>query len=665
MTRPSRMRIANELGQPRTLPDDAPGASASGVCSLPSTFEVLAPCTPNAGGLPPEVLVLGAGPNPATALRAVRAALAVAGMAACGAAGLGPGTTTGAATGTTTGTAPCATSDVSPEAWSDATPNATPNVPNPAPVGLVECPKFAHHMDAAWRSAIPAEWGFPAPADLSPARLARALLVIYREGERLFPSFWGPILGMARAVRLRPGPARAGEGPDAPCRAMTPAPRGPHGQCSASVLLPGTEHSLLLPELEAALLAEGLQPRRVSPDAMHAELPRLLADERPAMLLSVNLQGLDAWGERYHLLRACGVPVVIWCVDNPFHLLSALRGPWWREAHLCVTDASFIPLLQAHGARQVQHLPLATWPELFGPEWFGPELLGSGTGRPEMSGHKPSAQGPVGHESVEPKAPARQEAPHEPGQPPECAAHLEPVVFVGRSAFPGREGFFASQRLPDTLRDEARTLLDSPGQRPDFHWWAHRLGLDALWPGNAVRAAGLGAEECAQARRVRTLCAASAHGLTVFGDNGWRNLLPHGTDLRPPVDYYTTLPALYRAARWSLNVTSLLLPAGLTQRHFDVWAAGGFCITDDTPGLSIFPEELYRCTVFSPALRKGDAPRQSTSGNVQAPALDDLLAGLERDTSLRADLAAAWRSHIRAHHTYRHRVRAILDALRT
>ncbi|WP_353116063.1 glycosyltransferase [Nitratidesulfovibrio sp.] len=601
MTRPARLRIPNELGQLRTLPDDALPDDVAPDGKLPATFDVLPPCGQGTEA-PAEVVVLGLGPNPATARRAVEGALA--GLRA----------------------------------------RNTPSCGQGAPtVQVIESPAFIHYMEeathGAWRAAIPAGWTLAGPEAFSPERLSRALVVVYREAERLFPTFWGPLLGTARAVRMAPAQALSPEG--------VTGHAGPRSTRSRTVLLPGTEGSLLLPELESALAAEGLAPRRVDPDTLHADLPRLLADQRPALLLSVNLQGLDAWGERFHLLRACGVDVAVWCVDNPFHLLSSLRGPWWRGALLCVTDASFIPLLRAHGAQRVLHLPLAT-----GPEFFGPELAGD-------DGAAGAAQ------------------PSPVGMPP-----LNPVVFVGRSAFPGKGGFFAGQRIAPDLLNEALALLDAPDHRPgapghrsdapghrsdihcrpDFHWWTARLGIADLWPGNAVRAAGLGAEECALARRVRCLNAAAPQGLTVYGDDGWQPLLAPGTDLRPPVDYYVTLPAVYRAARWSLNITSLLLPAGLTQRHFDVWAAGGFCITDDTPGLDIFPEELRREIAFSPA-RSGGNDSAPPAGTGDAPGLGTLLHRLERDPALRADLVAAWRAHILSRHTYRHRVCTLLDTL--
>ncbi|MBZ2171375.1 glycosyltransferase [Nitratidesulfovibrio sp. SRB-5] len=642
MARPARLRIPNELGQLRTLPDVAgpdmaepdvaapdeiaPGniattrAGAGGTLPgdiLPATFDMLPPRGQGADA-PAEVVVLGLGPSPATAQRAVDVALA----------GL-------------------RNKHASRRGANASTPGASAPDGQGAPtVHVIECPAFIHHMEeathGAWRAAIPAGWTLAAPEDFPPQRLSRAVVVVYREAERLFPSFWGPLLGTARAVRMAPG------------LALPPKGMGDHAGVrsarSRTVLLPGAEGSLLLPELESALAAEGLTPRRADPDTLHADLPRLLADQRPDLFLSVNLKGLDAWGERFHLLRACGVDVAVWCVDNPFHLLSALRGPWWRGALLCVTDASFIPLLRAHGAQRVLHLPLATGPEFFGPESAGPEPAGDAG---DTVTTRPS---------------------------PAVMAALNPVVFVGRSAFPGKGGFFAGQHIAPALLDEALALLHAPGPRPDFHcqpdfhcrpdfhWWTARLGIAELWPGNAVRAAGLGAEECALARRVRCLAAAAPHGLTVFGDDGWQALLAPGTDLRPPVDYYATLPAVYRAARWSLNVTSLLLPAGLTQRHFDVWAAGGFCITDDTPGLDIFPEELRREVAFSPA-RSGGNDTASPAARVappsgEAPGLDALLHRLGREPALRADLVTAWRAHILSRHTYRHRVRTLCEALR-
>jgi len=155
------------------------------------------------------------------------------------------------------------------------------------------------------------------------------------------------------------------------------------------------------------------------------------------------------------------------------------------------------------------------------------------------------------------------------------------------------------------------------------------LGLSSLWPGTAVRQAGLGAETCSQWHRTLWLRAACELGLTVFGDEGWYALLASGgtrPDIRPPLDYYGSLSGVYASARYSLNLTSLLLPSGLTQRHFDVWTAGGFLLTDSTPGLDIFPDELT-------------APIRLASFRD----LPGVVDRLERDPALYRHLQIAWR----------------------
>lgn len=444
----------------------------------------------------------------------------------------------------------------------------------------LECPDFTAAMDKAgpgWRAAIPAAWREISPQEAPQAARGRQVWA-WRQGARLFSAFWGPVWGAARAETLR------GASPPT-------ATRG--------VLLPGDESCLLHRELAEAFTAAGF--------AVHAEtdfdsLSHLLRQEKPALCFSVNLRGLDQGGEAFELLRACGVPTVLWFVDNPWHILSALRLPWWKGAELCVSDASFIECLLRAGARRVLHLPLA----------FCPDMIRSAS--------------------------------------PKTLWTDGSLAFVGRAAFPARNRFFAAARTAQADMAAAQALLEAEG-RPDFHWWARRLGVP-LWPGHGVRGVGLGAERCATAQRARWLRAAleqDPRGLRVFGDKeNWRTLLPEAPPhiWRDAVDYYGALPDIYAAAPYTLNVTSLLLPAGLTQRHFDVWAAGGFLLSDATPGLDIFPAELVReIRLERPA------------------ALSATMVRLERDPSLRRHVSHAWRTHVLAEHGYAQRVAAVAERL--
>ncbi|MEW5775073.1 MAG: glycosyltransferase [Thermodesulfobacteriota bacterium] len=445
-------------------------------------------------------------------------------------------------------------------------------------VYCMEHPDFKSQMPPSWAEAVPRTWSWLAPGDLPDTLPALCEVFLYRPGMRLFPSFWGPLFARCRAHFLRPAP---------------PAPR--------SALLPGDERGLLVRELAAALAGAGWAVRTLPPDQTAARLPDLLRRTPPELFLSINFAGLDPCGETFHLLRAAGTTVAAWLVDNPFHVLSGLRAPYWKDMPLAATDASFLPALHGHGAGKLLHLPLAAWPGHFGPAAARPA---------------PAAEGLD-----------------------------DRLVFVGRSAFPDRDKFFAGCAPPPELEEQARAMLRA-GQRPGFHWWARELGIPSFWPGNEVRRAGCGADRAGLAWRAACLEAAAGMPFTAFGDEGWRGLLPPGADLRGPLDYYGPLAAVYARAGAVLNVNGLLLPAGLTQRHFDVWAAGGFLLTDAFPGLDIFPGELVREISFRTPAELPALARRALS-----------------NAAWRQDVAAAWRGLVEREHTYARRTAALLGWL--
>lgn len=437
----------------------------------------------------------------------------------------------------------------------------------------VECPAFERQVPPEWRRAVPPGFTRIRPEEVTPALVRGCTVRRYLRNIRLFPGFWGPLWAICGLPRL----------PETP-------PPGP-----PVLWLPGDESELLLRELELAFRAEGYEVIRPRQDreAGSQDLPWRLTKERPRLFFSVNFKGLDSFGGLFHLLRRAGARVAVWCVDNPFHLLTGIKSRYWTELDLFVTDDWFIEPLKRLGAQSVHHLPLATSPALF------------------KDGGAPAARG------------------------------LEDrLVFVGRSEFPQKREFFAGLSRDETLWPEAREMLPR-GERPDFGWWLDRLGIEPPWPGNAVRRAGFMAEETG--RLWRSLCLrAAGPDIVVYGDENWRGLLESGVDVRPPVDYYGALPSVYARAAACLNMTSPLLPRGLTQRHFDVWAVGGFLLTDATPGLDIFPPELVREITF------------------REPAEIPALFERHRSPNARAALALAWRELILAEHTYAQRVRKVL-----
>lgn len=456
-------------------------------------------------------------------------------------------------------------------------------------VRFVEAPALAAQLGEDWRERIPPAYEAMHIDELA-ATAQDVRVVLYRPGPRLFPDFWGPLLARLHLALLPQAPA-----PD-----------------QRLVWLPGDETDLLRLELREAFEALGYRVRLL-PD--EAALRGLLAGgECPALYFSVNFKGLDPLGEAAHLLEAAGAKLAVWCVDNPLHLLSGLRARFWAQLPLFVTDDWFIEPLRSLGAANVRHLPLAA---------RAVNLTGEPR-RPDPTIMDPTVMAPA------------------------FADLADRLVFVGRSAFPGKADFFAGCATPAAAWTEAERLLTTGG-RPDFGWWLARLGIDRLWPGTDARRAGFCAEETGKAWR--TACLSAAHkglagAFTVFGDAGWRELLPVGTDLRGPVDYYAALPKIAASAAACLNCTSPLLPHGLTQRHFDTWAWGGLLLTDATPGLSLFPAELTRAITFRTP--QDIAPR---------------LRALQASASEAEGLKQAWREELAARHSYAHRVQNVLESL--
>ena len=466
-----------------------------------------------------------------------------------------------------------------------AAPAAMPEteIREAASVSYVEREAWLDKAPDAWKQSIPQTWK-RLPSKV--AALAEAefdAVLAYLPGLRHFPSFWGPLFAAAQLAILRRGPGIAAES------------GGPEN----AVVLPASDHDLLARELSQAFAAHGPDVLRPSPEDTAERLPDLLSRRRPRLFFSVNFKGLDPYGRVFHLLKAAGVPVVVWCVDNPLHLLSGLKAPFWRETHLFVTDDWFLPTLRRLGCERARRLPLAACPQFF-----------------------------------------------ETNTVPSGFDVSESLVFVGRSAFPGKKGFFSGCGVSEEDRREAADRI-AAGGRPDFSWWLDKLGVSPSWPDTDIRRAGFGAEESGLALRTACLShAAEAGNLAVFGDAGWRGRLPKRAVLHPEVDYYGPLASLYREARFSLNMTSLLLPRGLTQRHFDVFAAGGCLLTDATPGLDLFPSELTSPLVFTAPGEIGPA-----------------MSRLDKDRGLRRDLCAAWRDLLLREHQYVHRTAVVLDAL--
>ncbi len=480
------------------------------------------------------------------------------------------------------------------------------------PLYAVECEEFFTGLTPEQKQSLP-----PLPKHMQriqpedvPALLTKepcAALWWYGHNTRLFPDFWWPILGQVLAQS----------------HAMTYEKNTTTGK--PVILLGVTPNQLLEQELTLAFTALGYEVMPVRKggfsqvhrqtniaqnphEALRDVLTEVLHSGRVALFFSLNLQGLDAHGQDYALLHALRIPVALWFVDNPWHVLAALRLPWWKKCAILVTDASFIPALLQEGAEKVLHIPLATAQHM----WQAQE-----------EAHKAQYRN---NNNI-------------------LAATKPACIFVGRAAFPQKERFFAAAKVPSELFAMAQKHIIAGEHAPHFHWWAKAMQVHSFWQHAQLRHVGLGAEQSAQCQRMHWLQSFLPHHVAIFGDATlWQKLLPQAPThvFHENVDYYGELSALYAAAPAVLNITSLLLPAGLTQRHFDVWAAGGFLFSNTTDGLNIFPKELVQAMAFSRA--------EDAKSAVQ-----------HMSHSTKEELKMGWQEHLRAKHSYEIRMKFVLE----
>lgn len=227
-----------------------------------------------------------------------------------------------------------------------------------------------------------------------------------------------------------------------------------------------------------------------------------------------------------------------------------------------------------------------------------------------------------------------------------------PVCFIGgldleRIAW-GRETL--GRDVPGALKkvDEAvRVLTSSPfasaHEALENHAAAgHWNGVPPELRGRMLRLAEM---EASAKRRIEIVAALRDEGIRVVGGAEWKAYVEAGYWM-PPVDYLTDLCGLYRRSRIVLNISRYQLRTGVTQRVFDVPAAGGFLLTDKT-------EELERYLL----------PGREAAVYEDVKDLKEKAAFFLAHEEERKAVALAARQRVLREHTYPERLKAIIAAL--
>lgn len=255
------------------------------------------------------------------------------------------------------------------------------------------------------------------------------------------------------------------------------------------------------------------------------------------------------------LAEACaavGLPLICWEVDPAIDLPRA-QGDTdhvWVFTH----DPHNVERYRAGGFQQVQYMPLAANPRV-----------------------------------------------RAPGAEPPAPDYRAPVSFVGssmlaqarqlRARFDRALASWAAQTKVQSPQELIPRILSLQRKHPGRFIVSE--ALDAALPGfrQASISAGLGdpglmlGETAASEKRLNTVAGLGAHGVQVWGDDGWKLAERGGARHRGRAGHHLEINRIYQASTINLDIDRLYQPDIVTMRVFDVLACGGFVLAEHSPHL--------------------------------------------------------------------------------
>lgn len=326
---------------------------------------------------------------------------------------------------------------------------------------------------------------------------------------------------------------------------------------------------------------------------------------RPDFVLTVNALGLDGSGYMAQFFDSLDIPLLIWFVDSPDLFLLGREHVYPQNSLFFSCDPDGEEKAAGTIAKDMHYLPLA-----------------ADKTRMKKPGNAPRIPVSFLGDTWSAKIAA-------------CLKnHDLPAYFLresGRVARamadnqPGNGLEFIRNRFP-RLYSRMSSELDPGNQNGLLHF--------IYW-----RANKLYRKDCAE----RIL---GFHPL-IAGDKYWKKILdPERFDYHPPIAYGKEAFKLYSMSKINFACSSVQMSGAVTQRVFDVPAAGGFLVSDKRKQL----QEMFE-------LGK-EAVGYSDPGEIP-----ELVEHYLRKDKERAGIIKAARQRIGREHTYTHRVRALLSTV--
>jgi spore maturation protein CgeB len=277
----------------------------------------------------------------------------------------------------------------------------------------------------------------------------------------------------------------------------------------------------------------------------------------PHLIVSINYRhGLS------EISSTLGIPLLVWEIDPSIERLAPLRVSH-PDTYIYTYRKANIPRFREAGFEHVEYLPLAANPKRRYPRDLSSEEADQWGADVSFAGSSMAAQA-------------------------EALRQLYLQLTQDRS-------FFPTAKTDDPVRDYASlwdTAVENQRRNPDRYVieeafreyfpqgsWVASDGEERL-----VDLAFCAAETAASKRRVQVLNTLSqldtGFRIRVWGDDGWRRILPDNIQYRGPVGHFFELTSVYNASQINLDINRIYQRDIATMRVFDVLACRGFLLAD-------------------------------------------------------------------------------------
>lgn len=332
-------------------------------------------------------------------------------------------------------------------------------------------------------------------------------------------------------------------------------------------------------------------------------LMNTLAEFKPDFIISINQWGFDLEGKLVEILTHYKIPFVCWYVDNPLPLLMRKNKNASEYGLYLLWDDYYIDQMKNIGFTNVEYLPYGADSTIFYP-------------------------------------------------PPSPVSKKYPVSFVGNSMENiiqerldeiKNESFLVeifnklagdSSSLPSAYNETNNLIKKEIGNNifSDKYLSSLEIAINSKWT---------------QKRRVSALLAIEEFSPHIFGDGGWKKLLPPSFNFHHEVNYHKELPEIYHSTEINLNISNVQLEHSVNQRLFDVCASGSFLLTDNSLAVKQFLVQGESVETFE----NHDDLRKKVEYFLKYP-------------DAREKIAKEGKRAILENHTYTHRLKKILTLLK-